>query len=191
MLAAQYFNTNAELIEACQHLGYLRSSWLILDPTYGKGTFWRTWRPEGLIAHDLKLDGVDFRDLPHPDGHFDAVVFDPPYKLNGTPSQPDERYGVDVQGTIAERHELIRRGMTECARVLKPAGFLLLKCMDQVASGKVQWQTLEFSTYGVDVLDLTLEDSLLMLTNPRKQPAGRKQVHARRNYSTMLIFRKS
>ena len=80
--------------------------------------------------------------------------------------------------------------MSECARVLKPGGYLLLKCMDQVASGKVQWQTLKFAAYGVDVLGLTLEDSLLMLTNPRKQPAGRQQVHARRNYSAMLIFRK-
>ncbi len=191
VLAAQPFKTNAELIDACQDLGYLRPSWLVLDPTYGEGTFWNAWRPDRLIAHDLKIDNVDFCALPHPGDHFDAVVFDAPYKLNGTPSKADERYGVDIRATTAERHDLIRRGMTECARVLKPAGFLLLKCMDQVASGKVQWQTLEFSTYGVDVLDLTLEDSLLMLTNPRKQPAGRKQVHARRNYSTMLVFRKS
>src|SRR4051794_6511989 len=95
VLAAQYFRTNAELIEACHALGYLRSSWRILDPTYGKGTFCNGCRPKRLITHDLKIDHVDFCDLPHPDECFDALVFDPPNKLNGPPSVAHERYGVD------------------------------------------------------------------------------------------------
>jgi hypothetical protein len=200
--AATAWKTNAELIVACRDLGYLDEAWLILDPTYGDGTFWNRWLPWKLIAHDLKLDGVDFRKLPHKDNTFGAVVFDPPYKLNGTATpEVDAKYGVEAYLPWQERHQLIREGIDECIRVLEPKGYLLLKCMDQVSSGQVRWQTRIFADYAehghldwygrmsqpnrVDLVDM------LHILGGRAQPFGRRQLHARRNYSTMLIFRKS
>lgn len=188
--AAHPWRTNAELIVACRTLGYLRDDWVTLDPTYGRGTFWNIWRPRILRTHDQKIDGVDFRHLPYPDAMFEAITFDPPYKLNGTPTEEvDERYGVDRYASRADRHQLIRDGMAECARVLAPGGSLLVKCQDQVNGGKVRWQTIEFSTYGTEELGLDLVDMLHMLGG-RPQPAGRRQEHARRNYSTMLVLRR-
>lgn len=187
ILAATAWPTNAHLIEACAGLGYLRSDWLTLDPTYGKGTFWRRWRPDNLVTHDLGIDNTDFRNLHYPDSYFQAVVFDPPYKLNGTPTPSvDDRYGVGSAASIKERHTLMLDGLTDCIRVLTPRGYLLVKCQDQVASGRVHWQTRMMADYA-ESYGLRLVDSMLMLTRPRPQ---RSQVHARRNYSTLLILRK-
>ena len=178
-------------------LGYLRNADRILDPTFGQGTFWRRWQPlEGdviasdLFTHvdqhwdDMAIHDWDFTDLYHDDRTFDACTFDPPYKLNGTPSEPDIRYGVHVPRTISERHELIMSGIQECARVTKR--HLLIKCMDQVSSGRVQWQTRIFADYA-ETCDFHLID-MLHLVGSRAQPSGRRQVHARRNYSTMLVL---
>lgn len=188
VLAATAWRTNAEMIVAVHELGYLRDDDIVLDPTYGYGSFWKLWRPMLVTQHDLKLDGVNLCRLPHADGRFDAVVFDPPYKLNGRPTpEVDERYGVDVRATRAERHQLILDGIDECVRVLAPKGYLLLKCMDQVNGGKVRWQTREFADYAEQKHGMRLVDMLLMLGG-RPQPAGRRQVHARRNYSTLLVL---
>jgi len=194
--AASNWPSNAHLIEDVAALGYLHKDWFTLDPTYGEGVFWRRWQPDNLTRTDLIPEkspdnwrGVDFTDLPWEDEVWDAVVFDPPYKLNGTPSATDHRYGVNVVRTWQERHQLIRDGIVECARVLKPGGIFLLKCQDQVCSGKVRWQTFEFATYaGFHGLDLI--DRFDLLGTSRPQPAGRRQVHAHGRPSTLLVFRR-
>jgi hypothetical protein len=86
VLAVDLWHSNAHLIADVARLGYLRREYPTLDPTYGKGVFWRIWKPDVLVTHDIKLDGVDVRRLKdhHKKGEFPQVVFDPPYKLNGT-----------------------------------------------------------------------------------------------------------
>lgn len=195
VLAATAWKTNAEMIEAVAQLGYIDRESLTLDPTHGRGTWWKTWEPDNLVASDLDPAksphgrSIDFTDLPWADGLFDVVAFDPPYKLNGTPTDAiDERYGVHVVRSWQDRHTLIRDGITECARVLKTGGRLLLKCQDQVCSGQVRWQTDEFTAHAATV-GLRKIDRLEYLAY-RPQPAGRSQIHARRNYSTLLVFEK-
>src|SRR4051812_26056261 len=68
--------SNADLIAAIAPL-YLTGS--VLDVTYGKGMWWRRFQPDPFGHHDIALDGVDFRALPHADGSWSAVCFDPPY----------------------------------------------------------------------------------------------------------------
>lgn len=194
VLAATAWPTNAHMIEDVAELGYLGGD--VLDCTYGYGTFWKRWRPKVLIGCDLdpakSLIGysVDFTALPGPwSESFDAVVFDPPYKLNGTPTDAvDERYGVHVVRTWQDRLDLIEAGIYECVRVLKPKGYLLIKCQDQVCSGQVRWQTRIFADHAEDC-GTTLVDRFDMLGG-RPQPEGRRQVHARRNMSTLLVLRK-
>ena len=194
VLATSKWASNAELIADCAELGYLRSEWRTLDPTYGAGTFWKAWRPDVLVACDLDPrksplgSAVDFTALPFATRSFDAVVFDPPYKLNGTPTTDvDSRYGVDVVRSWRQRLTLMLDGLTECARVLGD-GYLLVKCQDQVCGGKVRWQTLEV-TSEAERLGLGLVDRLDLLGG-RPQPEGRRQVHARRNSSTLLVFKR-
>jgi len=187
--AVHNWRTNAELIRDVASLGYLKERWSTLDATYGLGNFWTLWRPVTLVTNDLAPDSLamshhDFRHLPWPDHTFEAVVFDPPYKLNGRPGLGDERYGVHEQTSWYDRMALIKDGAIECARVC--AGNLLVKCQDQVCSGKVRWQTDMVST-AVRNIGLTKIDRFDMLGGA-PQPEGRRQIHARGRGSSLLIF---
>lgn len=193
--------TNGHLIrDAVVPLGYLRKDWPTLDPTWGKGRWWKLWRPDDLVAHDLRtLDGVDFRDLPHADASFRVAAYDPPYKLNGTAakdSDVDSQYGVDGYMHWRDRHRLCREGAAECHRVIVPGGYLLWKCQDQVCGGHVRWQTVEFTEMATRGLGMELVDRFDMIGGREQPPRKRKdgepstQQHARRNASTLLVFRK-
>ena len=193
---------NVGLIADCVSLGYLRPTDVVLDCTYGFGTWWQAWKPDALVASDLdpKLSpfgsGVDFTAMPWHDGTFDVVCFDPPYKLNGTPSDPDVRYGVGGEPVRwQERHALIKLGVNEVARVVRPDGVVLLKCQDQVCSGAIRWQTMEFAEHAAK-RGLRLVDELHLI-GEREQPERRRkdgspvaQKHARRNASTLLVLRR-
>lgn len=201
VMAISEAKNNAELIAECAQLGYLDRTWVTLDCTYGKGRFWTEWKPDhlNLVCSDLNpsdrhVSKVDFTCMPYADDAFDAVVFDPPYKLSGTshnrgPASGDASYGVSSYVPIFERHSLIFDGLDECMRVLKSGGYLLVKCQDQVSSGRVHWQTRLFAGHA-EALGATLVD-MLHLPSYRRQPKGTRQLHARRNYSTLLILRKN
>ena len=141
------YRNNGELIAAAAALGHLSVDWLVADVTYGKGTFWRVFRPERLVASDLypqaghRCDTLDATDLPYTDGLFDAVAVDAPYKLNGTDRGEGARYGVDRYAGPPERHKLMRAMLGEAARVTRPYGRVLFKCQDQVCNGQLHWQT--------------------------------------------------
>lgn len=189
--SAAKYRDNSELIDACRRLGYISDSALTLDPTYGLGNFYNVYRPRWLVtgdAHtraDMKLD---FTRLPFRSATFGTVIFDPPYKLNGTPSYADRPYGVHTYTRWQDRIALMRLGQNECARVVKVGGLVLTRCMDQVVSGKVRFQS-DIMTEAGKNTSLRKIDQLLLLTNPREQPHSR-QVHSRRNYSTLLVFQK-
>lgn len=184
------WRTNGELIADVARLGYISEDSYTLDPTYGLGNWWTHFRPHQLVTHDLKLDGVDFRRLPHQDETFDVVAYDPPYKLNGTPTpEVDDRYGVGEPTHWQDRLILMQVGLKECLRVVRRRGYVLAKCQDQVCSGRVVWQTAMMADAAFDYGAAAWVDHLLM-PGGRPQPAGRRQVHAHRNYSSLLVFRK-
>lgn len=193
ILAIGYAKTNAELMVACRDLGYISGA--VFEPTFGLGRFWTLWRPDDFTASDVDPDRApdftaDFTDLPVEDDTFDTVVYDPPYKLNGTGGShsSDEAYGVADKVKWQDRMDLCIRGISECVRVLCPGGHLLVKCQDQVCSGRVRWQTFAFTeealSNGCELVDR------MELISYRPQPKGRSQVHARRNHSTLLIFKR-
>lgn len=203
VMAISEAKNNAELIAECARLEYLKEDWKILDPTWGRGRFWTEWQPKrrgAVIGSDLNPNlspigtSVDFTKMAHMDEVFDAVVLDPPYKLSGTssnkgPASGDASYGISSYVPIAERHQLIYDGIDECMRVLKVGGILLIKCQDQVSSGRVHWQTRMFAGHAEEI-GATLID-MLHLPSYRRQPKGTRQLHARRNYSTLLVLRKT
>jgi len=134
---------NAGLIAAVARLHYLDGR--VLDATYGLGAFWRDFQPDDLWTNDLYVEGCDsahdYRKFPADwSRQFDAVVFDPDYKLNGTPAMGefDDRYGIAKPVTREQRMDSILDGAAECFRVARR--FLLVKCMDQVESGRQWWQ---------------------------------------------------
>jgi hypothetical protein len=190
--AVHRWRTNAHLIADVARLGYLDGE-IVLDVTYGRGGFWERWRPAGLVAHDLyTLDRVDFRHLPEADASVDVVVLDPPYRLNGRPDRGDfdERFGTDRRMRWQDKHQLIRDGITEAARVLRVGGYLALKCQDQVCLHRVRWQTREFPDHA-EMVGFELVDRFDMIGTARLQPPGRIQRHAHGRPSALLVFRKA
>lgn len=201
VLAANRWPSNAELIADCAKLGYLRDDWLTLDPTYGRGVWWKRWRPNVLVTHNRDKDGVDYRALPHADATFDAVTYDPSYVSTGgrkTTTIPEfnERYGLTTAAsTPAGVQAEINDGLDEMVRVLKSCGSLLVKCQDYVSSGQL-WPGTHYTLTHALSLGCDLVDRMEHIGTPRPQPKRTRkdgepvlQQHARRNLSTLLVLR--
>lgn len=195
VLAIGKWSNNAQLIEGAAQLGYLDGS--VIDLTYGEGKFWSRFRPDDLLTNDLHKQAdihVDFCNTGQADQDFDAVVFDPPYKLAGRRSDRrqndglhmmDGRYGTGGDYVpLRNVQQLLVDGTTEACRISRR--FVLVKCMDQVSSGRIRWQT-DDVTGAATAAGFRKADSL-MLKRGRAQDKRRRQVHARRNYSTLLVF---
>ena len=249
LLAADRWPTNGHLIADVLDLyvtdGYIAAA----DVTWGRGLWWTRADPETRFRfferHDLKLDGVDFRNLPHPDAHFHLVAFDPPYVCTGgrktstlaskkaPEASPDEdqpadfldRYGLfDAPRTPAGVQDLINAGLTEVRRVLDVDGLALVKCKDYIWSGRLFPGTHYTLTHALNV-GFELVDRFEHIGSPGPQPArtkcrdcdgygvdlsvpvedgqrscqpcdgtgkvARRAQHARRNLSTLFVFRKT
>lgn len=193
VLAAHNWRNNAELIADVARLGYLDG--VVLDPTYGKGNWWTVFRPPLLTTGDIQT-GQDFTNMEWADEQFDAVAFDPPYVSVGGRSTTGipglhAAYGLTNAPTSPGGvQSLIEDGMKECVRVLRPGGYLLVKCQDYVSSGKLWEGTFYTQEYAKRHLGLETCERFEHHGPVRPQPPGRRQVHARRNLSTLFVFRK-
>lgn len=206
VLACDTWHTNGDLIADVARLGWLQADRLTFDPTYGLGNWWTQWQPDAhkfvyrsrLVEHDF-----DFRRTGYPDGEYEQIAYDPPYVATGgrtTTTMPEfqERYGIgeDCPATPIALQALINAGMDEMIRILAPRGILLVKCQDYVSSGRIWNGTHRTLTHALD-FGLEMVDRFeRMQKNPRPQPLNRhtggpsRQVHARRNLSTLFVFRK-
>lgn len=185
--------TNADLIATIAPL-YLTGS--VLDVTYGEGGWWKRFTPDPFTFHDLhKVDGVDFRALPHEDRSFDAVCFDPPYvPAGGGPTNPSasqfrNRFGLDWGSgyrSEAVLNDLIADGFRECVRVTR--AFVLVKCMEFVSSQRFHDMPTDL-TIKARALNLTLRDRIVHNTGPG--PGGHNiydVLRCRRHHSYLLVF---
>jgi hypothetical protein len=167
----------------------------VCDVTYGEGGWWRRFRPENLVAHDLhKGDGVDFTALPESDDVYDAVCFDPPYIPQGgyeTSTAPGfvGRFGLTSRSG-SDLWDLIGAGLAECVRVTKPGGFVLVKCMDYTNGGAFHLghrKVLDIA----DEIDVRCHD--LIVHHAGSGPGGHnifKPIRARRHHSYLVVLRK-
>lgn len=167
---------------------------LVLDTTYGEGAWWKKFKPEQFVAHDLhKLDGVDFTALPETDATYDAVCFDPPYIPQGgvttsTAPQFTDGYGLESRSRD-QLDALISAGLSECARVLKPEGYLLVKCCDYVNGGAFHLGHVNVIR-AAEVIGLYVHD--LIVHHTGSGPGGHnifKVLRARRHHSYLLVLR--
>jgi hypothetical protein len=176
----------------------------IADITYGGGVFWRSVRKDHyhLLATDIKT-GVDCRALPYENGSLDCVVFDPPYMHTpgGTAHVNHQNYenyygnNVAANGSEKKYHEAVLdlyfKTAHEAKRVLRTEGIFIVKCMDEVCANQQRLTHVElineFCNHGFIV-----EDLFVLLRNNRPGVSRiLRQVHARKNHSYFLIFRKS
>jgi hypothetical protein len=188
--------TSARAIADLVTLGYLNRDQAVLDMTYGKGRFWREWRPRFLTTNDINperhaLFSFDFCDMPCWDGLFDVTAFDPPFKLNGTGGRGpgDEAYGVEGRyqslGFIIDQCE---QGFSEAVRVTKPRGLILYKTQNQISGGRSRRLAAWMEGFAEEK-GCRFEDELYICGH-RAQPNGRPQRHARNNVSVIQVYRK-
>jgi tRNA G10 N-methylase Trm11 len=203
VLAAHYFRNNAELIQACARLRFLKRSDWVLDPTYGRGLWWSLWEPRKMTFHDLVLDGVDFRNTGYESHQFDAIAFDPPYVSVGGRSTTGiqemyDRYGLwGAPTSPALLQALINDGLAEMQRLVKRRGIVFVKCQDYVSSGKLwsgTYYTEQFArSIGYDVVEKFIHVKKSGGPQPknrtRKDGTRSRQMHARHNSSMMLVLR--
>ena len=196
--------TNADLLFDAMRIGWVGE--LVFDATSGQEVFWQRWRPAELHTNDLHVSSahwcfdylkpwegqtlpevggtVDGADLV---GAFDTVVFDPPYQLNGKPTDfYGSRYGLAGRVRVPQRLAEIRQGAVNCARLVAPDGTLLVKCMDQVSLFEVHFQT-QMVIEAIAGLKRFKLLGLLELTEPKPRTQD-KQVTPRFNRSTLLAF---
>lgn len=175
---------------------------LVADVTYGQGVFWKRVNKTDydLRATDLAM-GVDCRLLPYGDGVIDCVVFDPPYMHTpgGTAHQNHQNYeqyynNNRTSNPSRKYHEAVLDlyfdGSREAFRVLKPGGVLIVKCQDEVCANKQRLTHVEIINE-LSESGFVIDDLFVVVRN-NKPGVSRvlRQVHARKNHSYFLVFRK-
>lgn len=207
VLAVYRWRDNADMIANGVHkVGWLRGTDRCLDPTYGlNGGMWTrsvggvrkvVWKPDDLTTYCRERDGSDFRSLPHPDGYFDSILFDPDYVARGgrttsTTADKEIRYG---QGESPATPELLQKrnneGLTEMARLVCMGGIVLVKTQDYVSSGQLYPSVFEFMLHARSI-GLLYRDRFEFVVVPTRERHKKVQQHARRNHSTLLVFQKA
>ena len=198
-----YQGTNEDVFPQLISLYVLPGS-TVADVTYGKGVFWKKV-PNGqyrLLTTDLR-DGVDCRKLRYKEATLDCVVFDPPYMHTpgGTAHVNHQNYETYYRNNVADNgsdkkyHEAVLdlyfRSAREANRVLRNEGIYIVKCGDEVCANQQRLTHVEL------VNELTqngfiIEDLFVLLRNNRPGVSRViRQVHARKNHSYFLVFRKS
>ncbi len=164
----------------------------VIDLTYGEGKFWTEYQPNDLTSNDLHKPAdlsIDWTEVMpvEEQGQYGCAVFDPPYKLNGTPTDTD-RYGVHEKVTVKERLRRIEVGARNATSLIREGGTLLVKVQNQVANGEMHWQT-DMVDNAVLIDGLFKKEAMFhFLHTARPQ---RSQRRARNNYSTLLVYRRT
>lgn len=201
LVFSAYQGTNDEVFPHVLALHVPKGS-IVADVTYGKGVFWKNI---DITVYDLRatdlMTGVDCRKLPYGDHAIDCVVFDPPYMHTpgGTAHQNHQNYenyyyNNAINHSSKKYHEAVLdlyfEGAKEACRVLKPAGVLIIKCQDEVCANRQRLTHVEIinelARIGFTIIDL------FVVVRNNKPGVSRilKQVHARKNHSYFLVFRK-
>ena len=210
LIFSAYVQNNEDIFPRILEL-YVKENASIADVTYGKGVFWKKIDPSKYNLHfsDIKT-GIDCRNLPYLDSSMDCVVLDPPYMEgfyrrnkehlagSSTHSSFRDAYSDGSEYLSAEGgpkyHDAVLAmyysACTEATRVLKNNGILIVKCQDEVSANKQHLTHVEivneYTKRGYIV-----EDLFVMVRNNKPGVSRiKKQVHARKNHSYFLVFRK-
>jgi len=188
--------TNADLIAAAARI-YLKQGDHVLDTTFGKGCYWKhiDLTQIYLVTNDLEAPAdfhFDFRQMDIADATFNISVLDPPYLHDGKTVMVRHQYNNHIHTGSLNHEGIIRMyeaGVRECCRVTKPEGYIWIKCQDEIQSGQQNWSLQQIELVG-NKLGLHKED-VFVLYNGSPHIQHHPQLHARRNHSYLIIFKKS
>lgn len=168
-------------------------------------------KPETMQRYaDLNpRDGVNSKQLPYGNTSLDVVVFDPPYMESFYRNQKDQMGGTgthvsfrrayssgkgDEKAETGKYHDAVTemyiKSGAEAYRVLKENGLYIVKCQDEVSANKQRLTHVEIIT-AFEQMGFYCEDIFIVVrTNRPVISRLKKQVHARKNHSYFLVFRK-
>lgn len=202
LVFSAYVNTNDAVFP--QVLGlYVPQGSSVADVTYGKGVFWKHINTSLYDLHPSDIQtGTDCRALPYADASFDAVVFDPPYMHTpgGTAHNGHQNFETYYSNNGSNHetkkyHEAVLdlyfTASSEAWRVLRPDGVYIVKCQDEVCANKQRLTHVEVINHLTTKTGFLVED-LFVVVRRNKPGISRllRQVHARKNHSYFLVFRK-
>ena len=193
-LESVIFGTNADLIKAVGDL-YIRPGEIVVDPTYGKGTWWgktdlsRFRLLKSDLRATLKEERHDARNLPHEDESAHKCVLDLPYIHKAGTHLTEEQYNHET--TNGKDHDGILRLQQDCIvelyRIVKPGGQIWVKCKDEIQ----YWTHIELYEFATG-LGLYLKDTAILVSTSKICSARWKnQFHLRKTHSFLLIFEKT
>lgn len=203
LIFSAYQETNDRVFPLILSL-YVAPGSVVADITFGKGVFWKNVPKNKYKLHATDIrTGFDCRKLPYENGSIDSVVFDPPYMHTpgGTAHLNHQNYEQYYQNNATKRdtlqkyHEAVLdlyfQTGREAFRVLKDEGIFIVKCCDEVCANRQRLTHVElvneFASIGFGVEDLFV----IMRNNRPGVSRMLSQVHARKNHSYFLVFRKS
>ena len=203
LVFSAHIGTNDDLFPRILSLYVARGS-TVADVTYGRGVFWKNVSRDEyrLFPTDINT-GVDCRSLPYEDNSMDCVVLDPPYMHTpgGTAHVGHQNYegyyrnNSAGNGSGKKYHEAVLdlyfAAGAEACRVLRSHGILIVKCADEVCANQQRLTHVELIQEYTNK-GLVVEDLFVLLRQNRPGVSRvLKQVHARKNHSYFLVFRKS
>src|SRR4051812_11788815 len=182
--------SNADLFPIALRM-YVKPGAKIADVTYGKGVFWRNIRVDDyqLSPSDITT-GIDLRNLPYNDNSFDAVVLDPPYMNGGTGVKDSINKCYNNSGNMCHENviALYLAGILEARRVLVRNGILFIKCQPAVADHKQKLTHVQLMTV-LPMIGFLVEDEFILHQTSVPLMRHKKQQHARKNHSYLLVAR--
>jgi hypothetical protein len=202
LIFSAHVGTNDEVFPQILSL-YVPKGSKVADVTFGKGVFWKRVNSKDydFYPSDIK-DGIDCRNLPYGNNIFDAVVFDPPYMHtpggtahNGHQNYEDYYKNNWSSNSTKKYHEAVLdlyfTAANEAWRILRGDGVYIIKCQDEVCANRQRLTHVEI------INELTRKgfvvEDLFVVVRRNKPGVSRvlKQVHARKNHSYFLVFRKA
>jgi hypothetical protein len=202
-----YVGNNDEVFPRILNL-YVPEGSTVADVTYGKGVFWRRIPKNAYILKPTDIEtGVDCRHLPYANEELDCVVLDPPYMEGFFRKQPDHMAGSGSHTTFREHYsngkatnegpkwhsaviDLYFKAGREAKRVLRDQGILIVKCQDEVSANRQNMTHVQIIN-NYEAAGMRTEDLFVVIrTNKPSVSRIKRQVHARKNHSYFLVFRK-
>ena len=191
IMSAGAWATNGAMFADIAKLGWFDGH--VLDLSYGLGVFWNDFTPEHLVTNDIDPEkGAHSEDARRPPltwySRFDAVVWDPPFKMQGTPGEVMKgRYGIDEARTGKDTMDLVLRGAVGAAECARGGGRILVKCQNQICGGRYVDQVGRISQAMLRA-GCKQGPIFYLVSSPRPQPSDRRQVNPRNNVSQLVTF---
>lgn len=181
---------------------YVAPGSVVADVTFGKGVFWKRIPANRFRLHTTDIqNGVDCRHLPYSDASIDCVVFDPPYMHTpgGTAHAGHQNYEDYYRNNVTNGYkkkyheavlELYFDAAIEAQRVLRSEGIYIVKCGDEVCANQQRLTHVEIINE-LASRGFVIEDLFVLMRNNRPGVSRVvRQIHARKNHSYFLVFRK-